>query len=117
MTKPFRLCATFCALWCLPAGVLAQQRGTVTGTVIEEGTQRPLVGAQIQVAGTQLGGVTNQQGRFQVTNVPAGEREIRVISLGYTQVTQTVTVQAGQTVNADFTLRQTAIPLEGLMVT
>jgi TonB-dependent starch-binding outer membrane protein SusC len=104
----------------LPAGgeaLQAQEPGTITGVVIESTTQRPVTGVQIQVVGTQLGATTSQAGRFLVRGVPAGEREVRVVMIGYAQESRTVTVAPGQTVTVDVTLRETAIALEGLIVT
>jgi TonB-dependent starch-binding outer membrane protein SusC len=101
----------------LPAGLAAQERGTVTGTVVDQMTQQPLVGAQVTVGGTQLGTITNQQGRFLIANVPAGVREVRSTLIGYAQATQQVTVVAGESVAANLQMRQSAVALEGVVVT
>jgi TonB-dependent SusC/RagA subfamily outer membrane receptor len=100
-----------------PAALAAQERGTVTGVVVEAGTMRPLSGVQISVAGTQLGTLTNQEGRYIIMNVPAGTREVRATRIGYAQATQQVAVAAGETVTADFTVTESAVALEGLVVT
>jgi TonB-dependent SusC/RagA subfamily outer membrane receptor len=101
----------------LPADLVAQERGTVAGVVLEAATQRPLPGVQVSIAGTQLGTLTNQEGRFIILNVPAGTRDVRVTRIGYAQTTQQVTVVAGETVTSNFTLAESAVPLEGLVVT
>jgi TonB-dependent starch-binding outer membrane protein SusC len=111
------LFAAFLAFVLLPAGLAAQERGSITGIVLDAGTQRPVAGVQIQVVGTQLGTITNQQGRYLILNVPAGTREVRIVMMGYSQAAQTVTVPPGETVTADFAIRETAIALEGLIVT
>jgi TonB-linked SusC/RagA family outer membrane protein len=109
------LCAIGFAV--VPGALAAQERGTVTGVVVEAATMRPLSGVQISIAGTQLGTLTNQEGRYIILNVPSGAREVRATRIGYAQSTQPVTVVAGQTVNADFTMTESAVPLEGLVVT
>jgi len=101
----------------LPVTAAAQERGTITGTVLEQGTQRPLSGAQVMVAGTNLGTLTNQQGRYIITNVPPGPREVRVTLIGFASGTQAVAVRAGEAVTADFVLAQTAVAIEGVVVT
>jgi TonB-dependent starch-binding outer membrane protein SusC len=108
---PLLLAAVF------PAALAAQERGNVAGTVIEAGTQRPLAGVQVTVVGTQLGTLTNQEGRYIIMNVPAGTRDVRVTRIGYAQATQQVTVVAGETATANFTVTESAVPLEGLTVT
>ncbi len=111
------LLALFCAAALLPGAALAQQeRGTVTGAVIDAGTQQPLAGVQILIVGTQIGTLTNQQGRYLIPNVPAGSREVRAALIGYGQGSQTVTVAAGETATANFSLTQTAVAIEGMIV-
>ncbi len=100
-----------------PAALAAQERGTVTGVVTDAATQRPMAGVQVSIAGTQIGTITNQEGRYIITNVPAGPREVRVTRIGYAQVTQQVTVAPGETATVNFAITESAVPLEGLIVT
>ena len=80
-------------------------------------TGQPLVGAQISIEGTNLGGLSNESGRFSITNVPAGTRTLRAEFLGYTTATRTVEVVGGQTMNVTLALEEEAIGLEGIVVT
>jgi TonB-dependent starch-binding outer membrane protein SusC len=100
-----------------PEPVDAQATGTVTGQVVEAGSLRPLVSAQVVVDGTSIGGLTNQRGEFTVPNVPAGEVSIRAQLIGFGSQTQTVNVQPGGTVTLDFQLRQTTLALDQIVVT
>lgn len=115
MIRRFFLTLTLAAL--LPAVLAAQERGTVTGQVIDAGTMQPLVGTQVSIAGTQLGTLTNQQGRFVILNVPAGAREVRATLIGYSQGAQAITVPAGGSATVDFRLSQSAVAIEGVVVT
>lgn len=117
MKTLFRSFAMFVAVAALPSGLFAQERGTVTGTVVDQGTNQPLAGAQITVSGTQLGTITNQQGRFVIPNVPTGPRQVRASVIGYSASTQTVNVAAGQTQNLSFALVQSAVELDEIVVT
>jgi TonB-linked SusC/RagA family outer membrane protein len=78
---------------------------------------RPLPGAQVSVQGTALGTLTDAQGRFQIVNVPAGARTIRAQLIGHRVGSQEVLVPAGAAVQVSFTLEQTAVELEGVVVT
>ncbi|HEX6939854.1 MAG TPA: SusC/RagA family TonB-linked outer membrane protein [Longimicrobiales bacterium] len=91
--------------------------GAVTGEVIEATTQRPLAGAQVHIPGTPFGALTNAGGRYLIPGVPAGPVVVRVQMIGYGTVEREVTIQAGQTAQADFELRQSAITLDELVVT
>jgi TonB-dependent starch-binding outer membrane protein SusC len=96
--------------------LLLGQNGTITGRVTDGSTSQPLVGAQVIVAGTNLGAITNQQGGFTIVNVPPGAREIRASLIGYNRGIQTLTVGSSQTVTANFALEQSVLLLEGLLV-
>jgi TonB-linked SusC/RagA family outer membrane protein len=99
------------------ADTAAQATGTVTGLVRDAVTLQPLPGAQVSVAGTGVGGLANNVGRFLLLNVPAGQQTLTVQLIGYGEATQVVTVEAGGTATADFQLREQALSLEGVIVT
>jgi len=95
----------------------AQGTGQVSGRIISATTGEPLAGAQILVAGTQIGTVANPQGRYLILNVPVGTQTLEVTRLGYAASSSQVTVPAGETVIADFELRTEAIALDEVVVT
>jgi len=97
--------------------VRAQETGRIMGTVRAAETQRPLSGAQVFIQGTRIGGLTNNEGRYLILNVPAGTHEVRVTIIGYSPGSLSVNVDAGGTATADFTLGETAVSLEGIVVT
>lgn len=89
-----------------------QQAGLIQGQVTEEGTGRPLTGIQVRVMDTNLGSLTNDQGRYRITGVPAGDLSLRAEGLGYRTVTREVTLQSGQTLEVDFELPISAIQMD-----
>ncbi|MGI9181526.1 MAG: SusC/RagA family TonB-linked outer membrane protein [Longimicrobiaceae bacterium] len=95
----------------------AAQTGTVTGQVVEARTQRPLAGAQVHIAGTGLGTLTNNAGRFMLVNVPAGTATVRVQMLGFGAAEQITTIVSGETVTVNFELAHQAIALDEVVVT
>lgn len=101
---------------CAPAAS-AQETGRVVGRVAATATLQPLVGAQVFVSGLRLGALSNDDGRYVILNVPAGTHTVRVDIIGYASAEQQVTVAAGGTVTADFSLAQTAVALEEIVVT
>ncbi len=110
------LAAAATLLLLLPASLLAQQTGTVNGTVTNQAGQ-PLAGVQVQVVGTQQGAMTGADGRFTLANVQAGERQVRALSLGYRAETRAVQVVAGQVATLDFRLSTSAVALDEVVVT
>ena len=100
-----------------PGAIQAQMTGTITGQVADASTGRPLAGVQVYVVGTELGTLTNQEGRYVIINVPAGDREVRTLLIGYSAASRPVSLSPGGTAVADFILRETAIELDAIIVT
>lgn len=97
-------------------GLTAQQTGTVQGTVTAaDGTA--LNGATVSVQGTARGAITGAGGTYTIEDVPTGTQTVRVSYIGYTPATRQVTVRAGQTTTADFTISVDALSMEELIVT
>jgi TonB-dependent starch-binding outer membrane protein SusC len=100
--------------------VFAQQAagvGTVEGTVRENGTNRPVEGAQVTIVGTTLGTYTNNLGVYRIQNVPARPAEVRARFVGFAPAVRPVTVEAGQTVTVNFDLAQSALQLDQVVTT
>ena len=74
-----RLMTMLVGLFLLVGGVLAQTK--VSGTVVSQEDEQPVVGASILVVGTNVGTVTNANGQFSLT-VPEGKKTLRVTYIG-----------------------------------
>jgi TonB-dependent receptor len=77
-----------------PAPLYAQV--TLRGMVVDSLNTEPLVGANVMVAGTSLGGATNLEGKFVIQRVPRGAVELRVTYIGYAPKNVRVTVDDDQ---------------------
>jgi TonB-linked SusC/RagA family outer membrane protein len=95
----------------------AQSSGNIGGRVLEAGTGAPIASAQVQVVGTTRGAVTNETGAYRIASIPAGQYTLRVLRIGFQSITQTVTVNAGETANADFSVPAVAIKLDEVVTT
>ena len=109
--------ALLVALACGVGGAAAAQTGTVTGTVTVAETEAPLPGANVRVAGTTIGATTDANGRFQVTNVPAGEPVLVASFLGFVPDSVTVELAPGGRVSVDFVLAYAVVGGEEVVVT
>ncbi len=93
-----------------PAPSQAQsQTGAVQGTVLDATANVGVAGAQVFVTGTAIGTLTDANGAYFLSGVPAGERVVTVRLVGYRQASKSVTVTAGETVTLDFSVEQTAL--------
>jgi len=74
-------------------GVTLAQGGTVSGTVVTQGSQRPLAGVEIGVAGgSRQGTVTDGSGRFKLADLSGTTVVLNVRFLGFRPVVDTVPV-------------------------
>ena len=74
-----RLTMLFACLFLMLGGVLAQTK--VSGTVTSQDDGQPVIGASVLVVGTQVGTVTDSNGRFSLT-CPAGKNMLRITYVG-----------------------------------
>ena len=91
--------------------------GTLRGRVIEAGADRGVVGAQVTVSETRIGGITDDNGRFVLTGVPIGPRALTIRRLGYQATTRAVNVIAGDVNVGEITLSVSAVNLSEVVVT
>ncbi|MBU1101863.1 MAG: TonB-dependent receptor [Bacteroidetes bacterium] len=96
----------------------AQTKSRIVGSVLDKETGEPLFGANVVVKGTYLGAATDIEGNFYIINVPVGTHEVQASIIGYqTQVMTGVLVSADRVTSLDFTLSQSAIQSEEVVVT
>ncbi|MDF1502358.1 SusC/RagA family TonB-linked outer membrane protein [Roseisolibacter sp. H3M3-2] len=99
------------------APLLAQGTGRLTGTVTDSASGRALGQVQVQVAGTRLGTLTDENGRFTFLNVPAGAQTVEGRRLGYVPVTRRVTITAGAAAEVTLAMRTAALTLQAVVTT
>jgi TonB-linked SusC/RagA family outer membrane protein len=113
---PIGFAGTLCLLLSAPVSGWGQT-GTITGVVRNAVTGDPIETAQVHVPDTRIGTLTDPDGNFTLPTVPAGEIELRVEIMGYTRVTETVVVVAGETLVLEFELEPSILRLQELIVT
>jgi outer membrane receptor protein involved in Fe transport len=92
------------------------QTGTISGKVTDDEGQ-PLPGALVEIAGTALRATANEAGEFTIDDIPAGPHRVEVTAYSYGTESADVTVNAGQTVTQDFSLRLSLLNMEEIVVT
>ena len=58
------------------------QRSTVSGVVISEEEGEPIIGASVIIVGTHTGTMTDVDGKFTISNVPASAKHLRITYVG-----------------------------------
>ncbi|HEV2150407.1 MAG TPA: SusC/RagA family TonB-linked outer membrane protein [Longimicrobiaceae bacterium] len=117
MGKLLRLLVTLVAAVGLSTPLLAQGGGTIAGRVTDAATGQPMAGVQVQVQPNGARALTDAQGQYRLTGVPAGRHTVAAAFIGREGAAQQVTLAAGGTATANFSLAPTAVALEGLVVT
>lgn len=101
---------------CVAAPQARAQTGTVSGQVTDRRSSTPVAGATIEVD-SALRASTGADGRYRITNVPAGTHAISARRIGFGVARQNVSVSAGGTATADFALQVAAAMLDEVVVT
>lgn len=113
-TYIFMKCAIFIALLGTTTITIAQN--TISGVVTDANNGETLIGANILVAGTSSGTVTNIDGNYQL-NLADGTYDLVVSYTGYSNQQQTISVTGGQSLTQDFALTTDALGLDEVVVT
>ncbi|MGI9078947.1 MAG: SusC/RagA family TonB-linked outer membrane protein [Gemmatimonadaceae bacterium] len=103
-------------LWTVQLGA-QEPTGSISGQVVDSASQTPLAGVAVVIVGTQRGTLTRDDGNYVLPGVPSGTHSVRARRIGYSPLTQTVSVTAGGTATLAFALPRRAAVLEGVVVT
>ena len=90
--------------------ILSIMTGTITGTVKDDESGRPLAGAQVSIENVARNTVTDAQGRYRIT-VEEGTYTLKCNTLGYQPETRSVSVTWGGTSTVNFSLKPSDVPL------
>lgn len=101
------------------SSVTFAQYGKIRGSIIDQETSEPLIGANIVIVGTSMGAATDTEGQFTILNVPASTYDLRITFVGYQEVTfSNIKVVSGLTAFVeDIQLASEAIEAEAVLVT
>jgi len=87
-----------------PSSYAQESSGTLQGTVTSADGEFRFEGARVRILSTDRRTSTDRSGRFSFPGVPAGSYEIEVSYVGLPSQTESVIVQADQTVLVDIAL-------------
>lgn len=100
----------------LPLASLAQETGTLKGTVRDAKTNETIIGANVVLESDKgRGAATDFDGNYSVI-LPAGTQKLVISSIGYTSQTREVTIGAGATVVLNINLEVESKQLEMVVV-
>lgn len=94
----------------------AQQAGSIVGSVMDQMTLAPLVGASVSVMDHELSAVTNQDGHFSIQGVPTGDVSVRMEHLGHIGIVVQVAIIAQEVAFVQAELSPIGLLLDELRV-
>lgn len=96
----------------LPKGI-----GALTGYITDAVTKEPLVGANVILEGSSLGSAADVNGKFYITNVPAGSYNLKVSFLGYQSYSIRMNVVEKNIAKFDLSLQPQALTTNEVVIT
>ncbi len=113
----FRKIFTIVVLALLVGSAAMAQTGRISGKVIDQQTSEPLIGANVIVAGTNMGAATDIRGEFSIYQVPPGTYSIKCSYIGYQNVTiENIHVITGLTQTVDFKMPSSTIATKEVVI-
>ncbi|WP_163397884.1 TonB-dependent receptor [Flavobacterium fluviatile] len=92
------------------------QKAIISGKVLDADDKLPLPGAMIQIVGENKYTISDYNGRFELLNINVGTYQVTVKYIGYTSVTQEISVEQGKNNVIDFALKTTGTELNEVVV-
>ncbi|WP_209331100.1 TonB-dependent receptor [Lunatimonas salinarum] len=96
------------------SSLMAQQTGSLRGILTSQ--EGPVVQATLMLQGTNLGAVTDFDGKFSIANIPAGNYKLQIRALGFATTVVDLRVEAGETTEFSKEINQDRIGLNEVVV-
>lgn len=100
------------ALLLATSALFSGTTGKIAGKIIDAKTNEPLIGANVVVSGTTMGGATDIDGDYFVNNIPPGTYALRVSAVGYNPINyDQIKVNIDLTTHLDVAMSETVIDI------
>lgn len=97
--------------------IQAADYGEIVGVVIDKETGEPLPFANVMILNTTLGAATDQNGKYRISQIPAGNYSVQAKFIGYNSVTiQNVRVSLNRITNLPFELSSESLKIDDVVV-
>ncbi len=115
-----KLLSTFILFFSLTAAFAQQSTQTVRGKVTDAASKAPVVGAVVQVMGSNppIGASTDADGNFRLANVPVGRVGLKMSFVGYEDsFAKDIIVNTGKEIVLDLSMTESLTKLNEVTVT
>ena len=99
----------------LASGLTAGAQATLTG-LVRDSVGRPLPRAEVLIEARRKSTLSDENGRYRLTDVPTGASLVQARALGYQAVAALVTLASNDTKQSDLTLSRLPATLDTVKV-
>ncbi len=97
--------------------ILQAQRGKLSGEIRDAQTGERLPGVAVRIDGTNLGGVSDIDGKYFILNIPAGKYSVTASYVGYAKyLVSNVEIFIDRTTQLDVKLKQSTLEMDEVVV-
>jgi hypothetical protein len=96
---------------------ISQNRASLSGLVKDKDSKETLIRATISLKGTKFGAYTNKSGFYSIRNLPKGDYEVSISSVGYDKLIVNVKIGDNEAIRKDFELKPSSSQSKTLIVT
>jgi outer membrane receptor for ferrienterochelin and colicin len=97
------------------SGLMAQKDCVISGKILDKATGETMIGAVVQVEGTDIGVTTDIEGNYSLSLAP-GSYTLNILYVGMTPGKISVEAKEGEVVNVDFAMDTKESALEEVVV-
>ncbi len=95
--------------------VKAQQTATIRGSISTD--NGPIPGATVQIVGTATGTASDNQGKYELTDIPPGNLTLEFRSIGFHNLKKEIQLEANETLLVDVSLEENNLGLDEIVIT
>lgn len=113
------LLAKILLLFVLLTGIseIQAQRGKLSGEIKDAQTGEKLPGVAVRIDGTNLGGISDIDGKYFILNIPAGKYTVTSSFVGYAKyIVSNVEINIDRTTELDVKLKQSTFEMDEVIV-
>jgi len=96
---------------------LSLQAAKISGTIRDENTGKPVIGANVQIKAESRGAATNKYGHFRLRSIPRGKYNLSISMMGYESKSLQVNLKNKRHVKLQLSLKPTMIQGQEVVVT
>ncbi len=87
---------------------LVAQDNAIKGFVYETSTGEPVMFTNVYLKGTSIGGSTDENGYFNITQIPDGKYTLFITCIGFDTVSENISLSKGQILTRRYDLKETS---------